>query len=264
VHHPVTAAVASVAILTAAGSGSRLGFGYPKALVELAGRTLLAHAALQLAATGEVCRIVVTAPADHVSTFEDVLASTTELTVPWEVVAGGATRQASVAAGIAALEREAAGHPTYEVVLVHDAARPLAPVSMMQRIIATVRAGYSAVIPGYAVTDTIKLVAPALDATGPELVAGTADRSALRAVQTPQGFTWDLLVRAHAAGVERALSEETAATDDATLVEAVGETVWVVEGHSAALKITTAHDLAVAQLLASELLGSEHDAGAVR
>lgn len=249
--------MASVAILTAAGSGSRLGFGYPKALVELAGRTLLAHAALGLASTGEVCRIVVTAPADHVAAFEDVLRSTAELTVPWEVVPGGATRQASVAAGIAALEREAAGHPSYEVVLVHDAARPLAPAEMMLRIIETVRAGYSAVIPGYAVTDTMKLVAPALDASGPELVAGTADRSSLRAVQTPQGFTWDLLVRAHAAGVDRARSEETAATDDATLVEAVGETVWVVEGHSAALKITTAHDLAVARLLASEL-AAEH------
>ncbi|MEP7765872.1 2-C-methyl-D-erythritol 4-phosphate cytidylyltransferase [Sanguibacter sp. 25GB23B1] len=256
----MTATMASVAILTAAGSGSRLGFGYPKALVELAGRTLLAHAALGLASTGEVCRIVVTAPVDHVAAFEDVLRSTSELTVPWEVVPGGATRQASVAAGIAALEREAAGHPAYEVVLVHDAARPLAPAEMMQRIIETVRAGYSAVIPGYAVTDTMKLVAPALDASGPELVAGTADRSSLRAVQTPQGFTWDLLVRAHAAGVDRARSEETAATDDATLVEAVGETVWVVEGHSAALKITTAHDLAVARLLASDLAAGQTDA----
>jgi 2-C-methyl-D-erythritol 4-phosphate cytidylyltransferase len=181
-----------------------------------------------------------------------------DITVPWEVVPGGRTRQESVSIGLAALAAACPGTAP-DVVLVHDAARPFAPPALVARIVDAVRQGYSAVIPGYAVTDTMKLVAPALDAagTGPELVAGTADRTSLRAVQTPQGFTWDLLVRAHAAGEERARSEETAATDDASLVEAVGETVWVVEGDVAALKITTPHDLAVAELLAAQVLAAE-------
>lgn len=247
----------AVAVLTAAGSGSRLGLGYPKALAELAGCSLVGHAASRLCATGEIAALVVTAPAEHLAEFHAALAAAPALTVPWQVVPGGVSRQASVAAGLAALEDVREPGDTYDVVLVHDAARPLAPPALMRRIIAAVRAGHMAVVPGLAVTDTIKQIDDgpdaadrAPDAAGAHQVAGTVDRSVLRAVQTPQGFAWDLLLRAHAAGAARASIEATAATDDSALVEALGETVWVVDGDPRALKITTEQDLAIAEVLA--------------
>ncbi|SDB98664.1 2-C-methyl-D-erythritol 4-phosphate cytidylyltransferase [Sanguibacter gelidistatuariae] len=266
----------AVAVLTAAGSGSRLGAGYPKALVELAGCSLVGHAASRLCATGEIEGLVVTAPAEHLATFHAALAAAPGLTVPWQVVPGGTSRQASVAAGLAALDEARDPASVYDVVLVHDAARPLAPPAMMRRIIFAVRSGHSAVVPGLAVTDTIKRVDAALPgsavtvpaalgatahgtaaygaatpdvAGGVLLVAGTVDRTTLRAVQTPQGFAWDLLLRAHAAGAGRAGAEATAATDDSALVEALGESVWIVDGDARAMKITTSQDLALAQIL---------------
>ena len=107
-------------------------------------------------------------------------------------------------------------------------------------------------IPGLAVTDTIKSVddtPDTPDVSGAVRVSGTVDRTTLRAVQTPQGFDWDLLLRAHAAGAARAAEESTAATDDSALVEALGDAVWIVDGDPRALKITTEQDLAVAEVL---------------
>ena len=143
------------------------------------------------------------------------------------VVTGGVERTDSVAAGLAALR------PTDEVVLVHDAARALAPPSLFSRLVREVRAGHDAVVPGLPVADTIKQV----DAAG--RVVGTPDRSALRAIQTPQAFRRAVLERAHASGAT--------ATDDAALVERDGGTVHVVDGDRLAFKITTPDDLAVAQ-----------------
>jgi 2-C-methyl-D-erythritol 4-phosphate cytidylyltransferase len=261
----------AAAILTAAGSGSRLGLGYPKALAQLAACSLVGHAASRLSASGDIAMIVVTAPAEHCAAFGEALATTPGVTVPWMVVAGGASRQASVAAGLAALVKPTtaevasvsgnapqepalvsdATHTVtpYDVVLVHDAARPLAPVSLIRRVIAAVRAGSAAVIPALPVTDTIAAVTTTSEDGGPEAAAETIDRSLLRAIQTPQGFPLELLLRAHAAGAHRADSESSAATDDASLVEALGEPVWIVPGDPRALKITTAHDLAIAQIL---------------
>jgi 2-C-methyl-D-erythritol 4-phosphate cytidylyltransferase len=124
-----------------------------------------------------------------------------------------------------------------DVVLVHDAARPFAPPSMIARVEAAVRGGALAVVPGLAVADTIK----AVDGSG--IVTGTPDRMTLRAVQTPQGFARDLLERAHAAGAAAILAGGAPATDDAALVEALGEPVLVVKGDPAAAKITTPNDL---------------------
>lgn len=240
----------AVAVLTAAGSGARLGLGYPKALAELAACTLVGHAASRLSASGEITQIVVTAPAEHHGAVSDALSATPGVTVPWRVVEGGPSRQASVAAGLAELARTMDAGAPYDVVLVHDAARPLASAALVSRVVAAVREGAGAVVPGLPVTDTIKSVAVSAD--GPERVTGTVDRSVLRAVQTPQGFAWDLLLRAHAAGADRAQDESTAATDDSSLVEALGEAVHVVPGEAAALKITTTYDLAVAGLLLAE------------
>lgn len=150
------------------------------------------------------------------------------------VVAGGASRQASVAAALAAL-------PAADVVLVHDAARCFAPPAMIERVVDAVRAGHRAVIPVAPVVDT-------LVASGDEGPAGAyADRSLLRAVQTPQGFARECLERAHAAAP--AADEASAATDDASLAVAIGETVWTVPGDDAAMKITTPRDLVLAEIL---------------
>ncbi|GAA4719065.1 2-C-methyl-D-erythritol 4-phosphate cytidylyltransferase [Isoptericola chiayiensis] len=221
----------------------RLGRDVPKALVEVGGTPMIAVAARQLLASGVVDALVVTAPPGH---GDDMRRALGTVSVPCEVVDGGTTRQASVAAGLATADGGT------DVVLVHDAARPLTPPALVARVVAAVRGGFPAVVPGLPVTDTVKQVAREADeAAAPrvERVVSTPDRAALRAVQTPQGFDRALLQRAHTEGAARAATEHLAATDDAGLVEALGETVHMVAGDAAAMKITTAHDLAVAEML---------------
>lgn len=166
-----------VAVLTAAGSGSRLGCGGPKALVPLAHRPLLWWAARALVEAGATA-IVVTAPAEAVAEFRSALEGVGAEVV---VVAGSAaSRQASVANGLGALPPLDAD----DVVLVHDAARPLTPPSMIRRVADAVRSGCDAVIPTVPVADTVKVVVPLAGGLG--LVEGTPDRSSLAAVQTPR------------------------------------------------------------------------------
>ena len=256
----------AVAVLTAAGSGSRLGADVPKALVPVGGISLLRRAAVGLIASGAVSHLVVTAPADDVERFRAELAGLldgssggalngTGETVPtrtsWvgttvEVVSGSPhSRQASVALGLAAA---LAAVPQADVVIVHDAARALTPPEVTQRVVAAVRAGHEAVVPALPVTDTVKEV-EARRAGEPEPVVGTPRRDRLRAVQTPQGFSASVLVAAHRAGAERAGDEALAASDDAGLVEACGGSVVVVAGDERAMKVTTPMDLALAELL---------------
>ena len=149
---------AVVAVLTAAGAGTRLGAGGPKALVEVGGRSLLRRAAQGLVDSGVVDHLVVTAPGEHVERFAAELAGLAGAGVGIRVVAGSsASRQASVALGLkAALE----ACPRAAVVLVHDAARALTPPETVRRVVAAVRAGHDAVVPALAVTDTVKEVAP--------------------------------------------------------------------------------------------------------
>lgn len=226
------------AVLTAAGSGSRLGCEVPKALVELSGRPLVWWAARGLRAGG-VGTIVVTAPAASLDEFRAVIADIGGV----EVVAGSdRSRQASVALGLAALGQRNEG----DVVLVHDAARPLTPAQVTARVIDAVRAGAGAVIPVLPVTDTLKSV----DASG--VVTGTPRRADMVAVQTPQGFRWDVLTRAHEAGASLGADEAVAATDDAGLVEAIGAVVHTVAGDERSLKVTRPLDLSLAQLLAGQ------------
>lgn len=216
------------AIVPAAGRGTRLGPGAPKALRVLGGVPMLVYAVRALAAARLVDRVVVAAPVDEVSEVTAFLARGGPADVL--VVAGGATRQESVALALAVLDDDV------DVVLVHDAARPLAPSELVDRVAAAVQAGAPAVVPGLPVTDTVKRV----DAAG--AVTETLDRTALRAVQTPQGFRRDLLVQAHATG-----SAEDNATDDAALVERLGRPVRVVPGHEEAFKVTRPLDLVLAE-----------------
>ena len=242
-------------IVTAAGSGSRLGHALPKALVPLGGVPLVVHAVramLEGAVDGDdrerLDQIVVTAPADRLGEFREALDAIgfdeSRAGTRVEVVAGAGTRQGSVDAGLATLP------PEVDVVLVHDAARALVPPHVVRSVLDAVRAGHAAVVPALAVTDTIKRVGVGGSSGEPGWpVVETVPREQLRAVQTPQGFTRELLVRAHAAGRLRAHDEAIAVSDDAGLVEAMGEAVWVVPGHADAVKITTPWDLAVAELL---------------
>ncbi len=214
-------------MLVAAGSGTRLGAGRPKAFVELAGATLLSRALDGVLAVPAVEEVVLVVPADHLAQVDELTG--TQGGVRIRAVAGGAERTDSVAAGLGALSENVTR------VLVHDAARCLTPVAVFERVLAALEDGAKGAIPGVPVVDTIK----AVDERG--VITATPDRSPLRAVQTPQGFERAVLERAHAAGAQ--------ATDDAALVEAEGHDVFVVEGDHRALKITTAADLVLAEHL---------------
>lgn len=204
----------------------RLGRQLPKALQPLNGDSLLRHAIRRLTAAGSVGHVVVAAPPGHESVTRGQLPAERVT-----VVTGGGQRQQSVAAALAAVPA------SFQIVLVHDAARALAPASLFEAVAAAVRAGHDAVIPVLPVTDTITRVGP----TGE--VVETPDRSSLRAVQTPQGFRRAVLEAAHAA------APDTAATDDAGLVARLGIPVHTLAGSPYAMKITTRYDLLVAEAM---------------
>ena len=217
------------AVIVAAGAGERLGAGVPKALVPLHGRPLLTWALDAFAGHPDVDSVVVVAPAEAVAAVRAGVGDRAT------VVAGGASRQRSVDLGLAALA------PDVDLVLVHDAARPLVEASVVSAVVARLRQGDPAVIPVLPVTDTVKRV----DSSG--RVVATVDRTELRAVQTPQGFSRAVLLAAHRAAEQRSLTE---VTDDAGLLEALGTAVQTVAGAETCFKITTAHDLRMAHLVA--------------
>ncbi len=197
----------------AAGSGSR--FGGAKQYEMVAGRRMLDWS-LDAARTASDGVVVVVHPT--MASVPEVLADA--------VVAGGATRSASVRAGLAAVPSSA------EVVVVHDAARPCASPALFTAVVDAVRAGADGAVPGVPVADTVKRV----DDGGK--VVETLDRSGLVGVQTPQAFVASTLRRAHAGADD--------ATDDAGLVEAAGGRVVVVPGEAGNTKVTDPGDLALA------------------
>ncbi|MGH3870524.1 MAG: 2-C-methyl-D-erythritol 4-phosphate cytidylyltransferase [Pseudonocardiaceae bacterium] len=221
------APVRIAALVPAAGQGVRLAAGMPKAFVSLRGRPLLWHCVQGLLAAGCVELVVVAVGADHRAQARAALVDAGQRV---RIVTGGAHRADSVRCALRSV-------PDAEVVLVHDAARCLTPVSVIRAVVEAVLAGQRAVVPVLAVVDTIKQV----DLDG--RVVSTVDRAALRVVQTPQGFAADLLRRAHQA-------PSGPVTDDAGLVERLGETVRTLPGHPHAFKITTPFDLAVAEVVA--------------
>ncbi|MEU8529233.1 MULTISPECIES: 2-C-methyl-D-erythritol 4-phosphate cytidylyltransferase [Streptomyces] len=227
----------TAAVIPAAGRGVRLGPGAPKALRALNGTPMLVHAVRAMAASRAVSLVVVVAPADGAPEVKRLLdehalpARTDYLVVP-----GGDTRQESVRLGLDALPEGV------DIVLVHDAARPLVPVDTVDAVVEAVRDGAVAVVPAMPLADTVKEVEP-VGAGAPEPVVATPERSRLRAVQTPQGFDRDTLVNAHAT---IALTGD-GATDDAGLVERLGAPVVVVPGHEEAFKVTRPLDLVLAE-----------------
>jgi 2-C-methyl-D-erythritol 4-phosphate cytidylyltransferase len=207
------------AVVVAAGSGTR--FGGTKQYARLDGRPVLLWA---MAAARSVCDgvVLVVLPGDE--GHADVVGAEADA-----VVAGGATRSASVRSGLAAVPADA------DVIVVHDAARPLASPQLFSATVRAVRDGADGAICAVAVTDTIKSV-------DGDRVTGTVSRAGLVAVQTPQAFAAGVLRAAHAGGAD--------ATDDAALVEAVGGKVVVVPGDARNLKLTGPTDLAMAEVLA--------------
>jgi len=199
------------AIVVAGGSGER--FGQRKQYLALGGERVLDWA-LRSAAEGSD-GVVLVVPADQADAAEPLATA---------VVPGGATRSASVRAGLAAVPDDAA------VILVHDAARPVPVPGVWQRVRAAIEAGADAAVPAVPVSDTLR-----------DLAGGTVDRSRLVAVQTPQAFRARALRAAHAGAPD--------GTDDASLVEAAGGRVVVVDGDPANIKITTPVDLSLAELL---------------
>ncbi len=215
----------AVALLVAAGRGERLGSERPKALVMLAGKPMLAWSVEAMREVSAIRQIVVALPAGE---LQHAPAGTV-------AVAGGEARSQSVRAALGACGSD-------DAVVVHDAARPLARPELFERALAELdETGSDAVVAAAPVADTIKEVGA--DA---RTVTRTLDRSRLWAIQTPQVFRRAALEDALASATEELLA---AATDDAWLIEQRGGTVRVVEAPPGNLKVTTAADLRVAELL---------------
>jgi 2-C-methyl-D-erythritol 4-phosphate cytidylyltransferase/2-C-methyl-D-erythritol 2,4-cyclodiphosphate synthase len=211
-----------VAILLAAGTGSRFGAGQPKQFAVVAGRPVLRHAAVALACDG-----VVLQPVGDKDAIAAALAGIDHL----PAVPGGATRQASVRAGLEALAAHASEVWAPDIVLVHDGARPHFPPGTVAALLAALDR-HSGAIPAIPVADTLKRGADGI-------VAATVPRDGLFRAQTPQAFRFPLLLDLH-----RAAGRPEGATDDAGMLEAAGHKVALVEGSEDNIKITWPQDLA--------------------
>jgi 2-C-methyl-D-erythritol 4-phosphate cytidylyltransferase len=209
------------AVIVAAGRGERLGLDRPKAFANLGGRPLLAESLERLDGSDWIESIVVAAPTDW---EEPVILLAEELSCGKVVaaVAGGETRAASVRAGLAEVEDDAA------VVLVHDAARPLLSEDVIERLLSALNEGWDGVVPALPIRDTVKRI-------DGEQIAGTVDRTQLVVAQTPQAFVWPVL--------RDAVGDAQDATDCASLVEARGGRIKAVRGDPRLVKITNHSDL---------------------
>ena len=210
----------------------RLGSGVPKAFVKVGGRAMLSYSLGAVAQVNSIGEVVITVPEGFESAAR-AEAAAAGLGLPVKITPGGAERQDSVRIALALTSSET------ELVIVHDAARPLATPAIFEACLSAAgRAGGAiAAIP---VADTLKRVAG-----GGNAIAATVARAGLWQAQTPQAFRRELLVAAH----RRAVSEGVVATDDADLVERTGARVEVVEGSTANLKITTPSDLAIVEAI---------------
>ena len=232
------------AVVAAAGSGTRMGAAVPKQYMDLGGMPIVVRSITALASSGALGELVAAVPPGDEKQFERDIVHRYSLSSLFErgctVVAGGASRQASVARALGAVSGE------YEIVLVHDAARPLVTADEVWAAAEAAEewgAATCATLP----TDTVKTVTTAQMDRAAYLVMETLDRSRLRMIQTPQAFKLSVLRGAHEA------SGDFEATDDCALVERLGLPVVVVPGSRRNIKITNPVDLAVAEaLLASE------------
>jgi len=218
------------AVIVAAGRGHRSGEGIPKQYRPVAGQSALRRSLSLLSETCSPAQLQVVIHPNDRSLYDNVVEGL-DLPPP---VAGGATRQASVLAGLVALEPKKPSH-----VLIHDAARPFASPALVSRAIEAARKT-GAAVPALRVADTVKTV----DADG--RITGTADRDTLRIVQTPQAFAFGPLLAAHRKAEQ---AGRTDFTDDAALMEWAGHTVSTFEGETGNFKLTTAEDFMRAETM---------------
>ena len=223
------------AVVVAAGQGKRMGGDTPKPFLLLAGRPLILHTLSRFAAS-QVRRVIVVTGVKEVSRCQELIESDIQLRCLdciFEV--GGVRRQDSVSRGLARVD------PDCEVVVIHDGVRPFVSSRLIDRCIEVVfREG--AVVVGVPVRSTIKVV------SNERLVLDTPPRNTLWEIQTPQVFRLEIIREAH----NKAILEGTEATDDAMLVERLGKSVSLLEGHPTNIKITTVEDMLLAEALIRE------------
>ena len=224
-------------IFPAAGAGRRMKADRNKVLLELSGVPILLRTLRRFSAVPAVAELIVVVAKDEIAFVEGMLEKAQGLK-PWRVVQGGAERQYSIANGMAHLAANA------DVVLVHDAARPLVSLAAIEAVIAAAREK-GAAIAAVRAKNTIKVVGE------DGRVEATPARANLWEVQTPQGFRREILQRAY----EKAAQDGFLGTDDASLVERIGEAVFVVESDYGNLKITTPEDLWMAEALLAHPAG---------
>jgi len=224
------------AVVVAAGRGLRAGGDLPKQFRRIGGESMLRRALLMFVEHGNVSLVQPVIHPEDLDLFQSATSNLTMLPPAF----GGATRQASVRAGLEAL---APRHP--DIVLIHDAARPFASADLVSRAIAATQ-HTGAAIPALPVTDTVKSV----DAEGH--VDKTLDRNALRLVQTPQGFAFVPLLAAHRRAAAQGRDDFT---DDAALAEWAGMTVAMFDGEPGNIKVTTPEDFARSEAMQFAALG---------
>ena len=217
------------AIFPAAGQGRRMEAGINKVFLELCGKPILVHTLLAFSRCPAIDDLIVVVAPEEVGFIKKILCAIPGLK-PYQVVAGGAERQYSVYNGLAHVSTET------ELVLVHDAARPLVPQSVIEAVAAEA-AKSGAAIAAVPVKDTIKVV------NEDKEVLQTPSRSSLWMIQTPQGFRRDLLVQAY----QKAQLDVFVGTDDASLVERLGASVKVVKSDYRNIKLTTPEDILIAE-----------------
>ncbi|MDO5512480.1 2-C-methyl-D-erythritol 4-phosphate cytidylyltransferase [Corynebacterium sp.] len=227
-----------IALIAAAGRGTRLGAAVPKAFVRLRDRTLVERSVTAMLTSGVVDEVIVLVSPDMEEFAREVLTRAGLLGDEVRLAHGGGERADSVWAGLQTIDDDEA------VVLIHDAARALTPPGMIARVARRVLGGAAAVVPVVPVADTIKQV------TG-DVVESTPDRAGLRAVQTPQGFLLSGLREANMA-YAAASDPGFTATDDASLMEWHGVPVVTVQGDPMAFKVTTPMDMILARTITDE------------
>ena len=220
------------AVITAGGRGERFGSPLPKQFIEVRGKPILLWAVERIWACPKISELVVVVPEEFMEKAREIL-SQKEL----KLVAGGNHRQDSVFSGLKATS------PQAKLILIHDGVRPFPSRELIERVIEGVEK-YGSAVPGIPLKETVKEV----EKRSGRILA-TIDREQLFLIQTPQGFAREIILRAH----QRAQNLGFYTTDDAGLVEWLGEEVFLVEGEETNIKITTPFDLKLAEEIAQEL-----------
>src|SRR5271163_1656859 len=229
-----------VAIVPAAGLGTRMGGDFPKQFLELDGMPLILFTLRRLAACPAITEFLIATRADDVVFLEDKVAKA-GLGRPARVVHGGGTRQQSVANALAQVD------PATEIVLVHDAVRPFVTTAQVERVITEARARGAAIL-GIPAIDTVKEVKRATLPEDVALIASTIPRERIVLAQTPQAFCYALLRDAF----RKAEQDDATSSDEAALVERLGHDVFVVLGSERNIKITRPGDMDLASFYLSQ------------